>query len=60
MILRRKKSNNKSKGEVRKLSGLLTFFLFLIVVVLLMAVGGTIAYFALTLDLPAGCYRVLH
>ena len=52
MPISRKRSNNKNEGEVQKLSSLLTFFLFLIVSVLLVTVGGTVAYFALTLDLP--------
>ena len=52
MPIRRKKSNNKNEGEVQKLSTLLTFFLVLIVSVLLVTVGGTVTYYALTLDLP--------
>ena len=52
MPIRRKKSNNKNGGEVRKLSTLLTFFLALIVFVLLVTVGGAVAYYALTVDLP--------
>ena len=52
MPIRRKRSNNKNEGEVQKLSTLLTFFLALIVFVLLVTVGGTITYYALTLDLP--------
>jgi penicillin-binding protein 1A len=52
MPIRRKRSNNKHEGEVQKLSTLLTFFLALIVFVLLVTVGGTITYYALTLDLP--------
>ena len=52
MPIRRKKSNNKNGGEVHKLSMLLTFFLALIVFVLLVTVGGAVAYYALTVDLP--------
>jgi penicillin-binding protein 1A len=52
MPIRRKRSNNKHEGEVQKLSTLLTFFLALIVFVLLVTVGGTVTYYALTLDLP--------
>jgi len=52
MPIRRKKSNNKNGGEVHKLSTLLTFFLALIVFVLLVTVGGAVAYYALTVDLP--------
>ena len=52
MPISRKKSNNKNEGEVQKLSTLLTFFLALIVFVLLVTVGGAVAYYALTLDLP--------
>jgi len=52
MPIRRKRSNNKHEGEIQKLSTLLTFFLALIVFVLLVTVGGTITYYALTLDLP--------
>ena len=52
MPIRRKRSNNKNEGEVQKLSTLLTFFLALIVFVLLVTVGGTVTYYALTLDLP--------
>ncbi len=51
MPIRRKRSE-KHDGEVQKLSALLTFFLVLIVAVLLVTVGGTITYYALTLDLP--------
>ena len=39
-------------GEVKKLSTLFTFFLGLIVIILLVTVGGTVIYYALTLDLP--------
>ena len=52
MPIRRKRSNNKNEGEVQKLSTLLTFFLALIVFVLLVTVGGTVTYYALTVDLP--------
>jgi penicillin-binding protein 1A len=52
MPIHRKRSNNKHEGEVQKLSTLLTFFLALIVFVLLVTVGGTVTYYALTLDLP--------
>ena len=52
MPIRRKKSNNKNEGEVRKLSTLFTFFLALIVFVLLVTVGGAVAYYVLTMDLP--------
>ena len=52
MPIRRRRSNNKNEGEVQKLSTLLTFFLALIVFVLLVTVGGTVTYYALTLDLP--------
>ena len=52
MTIRRKKSNNKNEGEVKKLSTLFTFFLVLIVAILLVTVGGTVIYYALTLDLP--------
>jgi penicillin-binding protein 1A len=52
MPIRRRRSNNKNEGEVQKLSTLLTFFLGLIVFVLLVTVGGTVTYYALTLDLP--------
>ena len=52
MPIRRRRSNNKNEGEVQKLSTLLTFFLAIIVFVLLVTVGGTVTYYALTLDLP--------
>ncbi|MGP8153898.1 MAG: penicillin-binding protein 1A [Smithella sp.] len=56
MPLRRRRSNKKiereREGEVKKLSSLFTLFLGVIVVVLLVTVGGTIAYYAFTLDLP--------
>ncbi|MGA2781258.1 MAG: PBP1A family penicillin-binding protein [Smithella sp.] len=51
MPIRRTRSS-KNQGEVQKLSALLTFFLVLIVSVLLVTVGGTVTYYALTLDLP--------
>jgi penicillin-binding protein 1A len=56
MPLRRRRSNKKierdGEGEVKKLSTLFTIFMGVIVVVLLMTVGGTVAYYAFTLDLP--------
>ena len=56
MPLRRRRSNKKIErdgdGEVKKLSTLFTIFMGVIVVVLLMTVGGTVAYYAVTLDLP--------
>lgn len=52
MSIGRKKSNYKKRGEAQKLSTLLTFFLALIVFVLVVTVGGAVAYYALTVDLP--------
>jgi penicillin-binding protein 1A len=50
MIIFRKRSENE--GEVDKLSMLFTFFLGVIVFILLVTVGGTAIYYILTLDLP--------
>ena len=47
-----RKRSNKNEGGVRKLSTLLTFFLVLIVGILLVTVAGIVTYYTLTLDLP--------
>lgn len=56
MPLRRRRSNRKiagdGNGEGKRLSSLFNVFLAAIVFALLMTVGGTIAYYAFTLDLP--------
>ena len=56
MPLIRKRSNKKiardGNGEVKKLASLFSLFLVAIVIVLLVTIGGTIAYYAFTLDLP--------
>jgi penicillin-binding protein 1A len=56
MPLRRRKLNKKiergGNGEVKKLASLFNLFLGVIVIVLLVTIGGTIAYYAFTLDLP--------
>jgi len=56
MPLIRKRSNKKiardGNGEVKKLASLFSLFLVAFVIVLLVTIGGTIAYYAFTLDLP--------
>jgi penicillin-binding protein 1A len=52
MTIFRKRSNNENEGEVNKLSVLFTFFLGVIVFILLVTVAGTVTYYILTLDLP--------
>jgi penicillin-binding protein 1A len=52
-IRRRIQLNIESEGEVKKLYSLFAVFLGLIVAILLVTVGGTIIYYALTLDLPS-------
>lgn len=52
MPLSRKRSRYKDDGEVKKLSRLFNLFLGVILGVLLVTVGGTATYYALTLDLP--------
>jgi penicillin-binding protein 1A len=56
MPMRFRRSNKKikreGKGEVQKLTSLFNIFLGAVAFVLLIAVGGTIAYYAFTLDLP--------
>jgi len=56
MPLRQRRSNKNferdGNGEVKKLSSLFTILLSVIVVVLLVTVGGTVAFYAFTLDLP--------
>ncbi|MCE5212461.1 MAG: PBP1A family penicillin-binding protein [Deltaproteobacteria bacterium] len=51
MPLRRKK-NKRNNGEARKLASLFNIFLGVIVIVLVIAVSGTIGYYAFTMDLP--------
>ena len=52
MPLRRRRSNTKNEGEVRKLATLFNLFLGLVVSVLLVTVAATVGYYAFTLDLP--------
>ncbi len=52
-LRRRIQLNNENEGEVKKLYSLFTIFLGLIVAILLVTVGGTIIYYALTMDLPS-------
>ncbi len=52
MPVSRKRSKYKDNGEVRKLSTLFNLFLVIMVSALLVTVGGTATYYALTLDLP--------
>ncbi len=52
MFLRRKRSNKKNEGEVRKLSLLFNIFLGIIVFILMVMVTGVIGFYAFTMDLP--------
>ena len=52
-IRRRIKLSIENGGEIKKLSTLFAIFLGFIIIILLLTVGGTIIYYALTLDLPS-------
>ena len=52
-IRRRIKLSIETDGEIKKLSTLFAIFLGLIIIILFVTVGGTILYYALTLDLPS-------
>jgi penicillin-binding protein 1A len=52
MPLIRKKSNKKNEGEVKKLSSIIPLLLGVVVFVILVTVSGTVAYYAITMDLP--------
>ncbi len=52
MPVSRKRSKYKDNGEVKKLFTLFNLFLVIMVSALLVTVGGTATYYALTLDLP--------
>jgi penicillin-binding protein, 1A family len=52
-IRRRIKLGIENDGEIKKLSTLFAIFLGSIIIILFLTVGGTIIYYALTLDLPS-------
>lgn len=52
MFLRRKRTNKKNGGEVRKLSLLFNILLGIIVFVLIVMVTGVAGFYAFTMDLP--------
>jgi len=52
MFLRRKRTNKKNGGEVRKLSLLFNILLGIIVFILIVTVTGVAGFYAFTMDLP--------
>ncbi|MGD0022144.1 MAG: PBP1A family penicillin-binding protein [Smithellaceae bacterium] len=52
-IRRRIKLSIENDGEIKKLSTLFAVFMGLMLIILFVTVGGTIIYYALTLDLPS-------